>query len=158
MLLSSAIWLLTKKFNDKLYSWAIVLVALLTNLMLYTYVMLSFVTAIYHTFHTCIGCTDCEYKQFLGVLRDACILMGQLEQRPYYVQVLCIVRFLWSTGHLQNCHPQNFIGKNLTCINRRAGYTWMTTFDTCKDDGMFPPYQLLLLLRWSPKCPPPFWG
>ena len=32
------------------------------------------------------------------------------------------LRFSWSTGHLWNFDPQNFIGKTLTCINWRAGY------------------------------------
>ena len=43
-----------------------------------------------------------------------------------------ILRFLWSTGHLQNFHPQNFIGETLACINWRAGYLVILENDIVK--------------------------
>ena len=43
-----------------------------------------------------------------------------------------ILWFSQSIWQLWNFHPQNFIGKNLACINWGTGYTQTVTFDTCK--------------------------
>ena len=79
-------------------------------------------------------CSDDNHQLALHRVMCAAVVMGltlPYSLEPYHMQYICNMHmymynfawFLWLSGHLQNFHPQNCIGKTLAI--KQYTFEWL---------------------------------